>query len=323
VLRDRLDQRRSVGARHMHRRRTVRISELLGVEQPQPRPLAGAQDNDRTIWTVAADALEFAGVDRSGRQFGDANLGLAADSPEPAGNALRIGRRCIEYRYCLDAPAIQLEKTFDWREPVEREFLDRCLGAERGGFPRQPGRAGSAAHGRGAVDALPIPGGEPPRRAGLRLDKIRERRPLHYGSIDDETREGAMADTLKRSNLKNERAQARGYSQAVITEGGRIVWLAGQVAGEDSAGRSLAADFDGQVREVFARLGHTLEAAGGRLADMVTMTVFITDARLGDRFTELRREIFGDNYPASALITVAGLARPEMLVEVQGIAVIG
>jgi 2-iminobutanoate/2-iminopropanoate deaminase len=156
----------------------------------------------------------------------------------------------------------------------------------------------------------------------LRLDKIRERWPLHYGSIDDETREDAMADTLKRSNLKNERAQARGYSQAVVTEGGRIVWLAGQVAGEDAAGRSLAADFDGQVREVFARLGRTLEAAGGRLADMVTMTVFITDARLGDRFTELRREIFGDNFPASALITVAGLARPEMLVEVQGIAVI-
>ena len=131
-----------------------------------------------------------------------------------------------------------------------------------------------------------------------------------------------MADTIKRTNLKNERAQARGYSQAVVTEGGRTIWMAGQVAAEDSSGRSLAADFDGQVREVFARLGRTLEEAGGRLADMVTMTVFITDARLGDRFTQLRREIFGDNYPASALITVAGLARPEMLVEVQGIAVI-
>jgi enamine deaminase RidA (YjgF/YER057c/UK114 family) len=56
---------------------------------------------------------------------------------------------------------------------------------------------------------------------------------------------------------------------------------------------------------------------------MVTMTVFITDARYGDRFTELRKETFGDNFPASALITVAGLARPEMLVEVQGIAMIG
>jgi enamine deaminase RidA (YjgF/YER057c/UK114 family) len=127
---------------------------------------------------------------------------------------------------------------------------------------------------------------------------------------------------MKRRNLKNPRAQARGYSQAVVTEGGRVVWLAGQVAGEDSSGRSLAADFDGQVREVFARLGRTLEEAGGRLSDMVTMTVFITDARLGDRFTQLRCEIFGDDFPASALITVAGLARPEMLVEVQGIAVI-
>ena len=131
-----------------------------------------------------------------------------------------------------------------------------------------------------------------------------------------------MPDTMKRNYLKNDRAQSRGYSQAVVTEGGRTIWLAGQVAAEDSAGRSLAADFDGQVREVFARLGHTLEEAGGRLTDMVTMTVFITDARLGDRFTQLRCEIFGDNYPASALITVAGLARPEMLVEVQGIAVV-
>jgi len=131
-----------------------------------------------------------------------------------------------------------------------------------------------------------------------------------------------MADAMKRRNLKNARAQARGYSQALVTEGGRVVWLAGVVAGEDSSGRSLAADFDGQVREVFARLGRTLEEAGGRLSDMVTMTVFITDARLGDRFTQLRCEIFGDDFPASALITVAGLARPEMLVEVQGIAVI-
>ena len=104
-------------------------------------------------------------------------------------------------------------------------------------------------------------------------------------------------DGPRRRYIKRPTAQARAYSQAVITEGGRTIWLAGQVAMEDSSGRSLAADFDGQVREVFARLG--------------------------DRFTALRREIFGDNFPASALITIAGLARPEMLVEVQGIAVIG
>jgi 2-iminobutanoate/2-iminopropanoate deaminase len=128
---------------------------------------------------------------------------------------------------------------------------------------------------------------------------------------------------MAKTYLKRQAAQARAYSQAVVSEGGKFVWLAGQVAGEDAAAKSLTGDFDGQVREVFARLGRTLEEAGGKLADMVTMTVFITDARYGDRFTQLRKEIFGDNFPASALITVAGLARPEMLVEVQGIAVIG
>ena len=130
-----------------------------------------------------------------------------------------------------------------------------------------------------------------------------------------------MPEPMKRSYVKRETAQARAYSQAVITEGGRTIWLAGQVAIEDASGRSLAADFDGQVREVFARLGRTLEEAGASLADMVTMTVFITDARHGDRLTELRKEIFGDNFPASTLITCRALARPEMLVEVQGVAV--
>jgi 2-iminobutanoate/2-iminopropanoate deaminase len=133
--------------------------------------------------------------------------------------------------------------------------------------------------------------------------------------------EGWVAHT--RRHIKRERAQLRAYSQAVITEGGRIVWLAGQVVLEDANGKSLTGDFDGQVREVFRRLGETLEEAGGELADMVTMTVFITDARLGDRFIELRKEIFRDNFPASTLITCRALARPEMLVEVQGMAVVG
>jgi 2-iminobutanoate/2-iminopropanoate deaminase len=130
-----------------------------------------------------------------------------------------------------------------------------------------------------------------------------------------------MAHT--RHHVKRERAEARAYSQAVVTEGGRIVWLAGQVAFQDAAGKSLAGDFDGQVREVFRLLGETLEEAGGTLANMATMTVFITDQRHGDRFTALRKEIFGGDFPASALITCRALARPDMLVEVQGIAVVG
>ena len=53
------------------------------------------------------------------------------------------------------------------------------------------------------------------------------------------------------------------------------------------------------------------------------MTVFITDVRNGDRLTEIRKEIFKECFPASALITVSALAAPGLLVEIQGIAVVG
>src|SRR5439155_1231898 len=78
-----------------------------------------------------------------------------------------------------------------------------------------------------------------------------------------------------------------------------------------------------QVRDVFASIEKTLKAQGGTLKDMVTMTVFITDARNGDRFVAIRKEIFKECFPASALITVSGLAVPGLPVEVQGIAVVG
>jgi 2-iminobutanoate/2-iminopropanoate deaminase len=123
--------------------------------------------------------------------------------------------------------------------------------------------------------------------------------------------------------IKEERPQQRGYSVAVITEGGRTVWLAGQTATVDDSGRSLAGDFEAQARQLFKQLGATLQKAGGKLSDMVQMTVFITDVRYGDRFTQIRREILADNFPGSALITITALANPDAKIEIQGYAVIG
>jgi len=123
--------------------------------------------------------------------------------------------------------------------------------------------------------------------------------------------------------IKGDRPQQRGYSLAVVTDGGRIVWLAGQTATADDSGKSLAGDYEGQVRQIFKLLNATLQKAGGKVSDMVQMTVFITDVRYGDRLTEIRREIFGDNFPGSALITVTALANPDAKIEIQGFAVIG
>ena len=129
---------------------------------------------------------------------------------------------------------------------------------------------------------------------------------------------------MKKTFLEpNERQRARAYSPAVITEGGRVVWLAGQTALQEADGRDISGNFEAQTRRVFAMLDESLRRVGGALADMVTMTVFIKEVRYGDRFVELRREFFADGkFPASALITVANFARPGMEIEIQGVAVI-
>jgi 2-iminobutanoate/2-iminopropanoate deaminase len=116
----------------------------------------------------------------------------------------------------------------------------------------------------------------------------------------------------------------RAFSPAVITQGaGRMVFIAGHTGQADDDGKSLAGDFDAQFRQTFRNIEKTLAQARASLRDMVTMTVFLSDARHTTRMTELRAELFGSDFPASAAITVQGFAQPEMMIEVQGIAVTG
>jgi enamine deaminase RidA (YjgF/YER057c/UK114 family) len=132
----------------------------------------------------------------------------------------------------------------------------------------------------------------------------------------------AGEEGMQKSFVSGPRAQTRAYSPAVITEGAaRTIWLAGHTGAVDDTGKSLAGNFDAQCRQTFRNIEKTLAEAGAKLADLVTMTVFLIDARHTTRMTELRTEIFGRDFPASAAITVAGFALPEMMIEIQGVAV--
>ena len=134
---------------------------------------------------------------------------------------------------------------------------------------------------------------------------------------------GAPATAIVEYLEATERQKSRAYSPAVITQGGRTVWLAGQTAAADLEGRDIAGNFESQARTIFALMDRTLQRAGGSLANLVTMTVFIDDPRNGDRFVQIRAGCFPDGrYPASALITVSNFARPGLVIEIQGVAVI-
>jgi len=117
--------------------------------------------------------------------------------------------------------------------------------------------------------------------------------------------------------------KSRAFSPAVITQGGKTFWLAGQTAPTDESGKDISGNFEAQTRAIFALMDKTLQRAGGTLANLVTMTVFINDPRHGDAFVKIRGEIFKDGrFPASALITVSHFARPGILIEIQGVGVV-
>ncbi len=125
---------------------------------------------------------------------------------------------------------------------------------------------------------------------------------------------------MSREYFKGEQEQRRSYSRAVKVKGGTTIYLPGVGGAMGPGGTSL--DFASQTRNSFKRIRQNLAEAGGKLDDITTMTVFITDARYGDEFAKIRKEFFSGDCPCSALITVAGLAGPDMLIEIQAIAVL-
>ncbi len=116
--------------------------------------------------------------------------------------------------------------------------------------------------------------------------------------------------------------EARAFSSAVKVTGGSLVFLAGMSPVDVHRELVGVADFDAQVEQVWENMRLALEKAGGTLSDVVSMTVFLTDMRHGNRFIELRERKFGKDFPASALIGIDHLAVPGMLIEIQAIAAI-
>ncbi len=110
----------------------------------------------------------------------------------------------------------------------------------------------------------------------------------------------------------------RAYSQAVRV--GNMLYLAGQGGAPPRGSNEPAGDFATQTHRAFDSIQTILDAAGASLDDLVTMTVFITDPRYGDDFVRLRGEILKRDFPASALISIDHLARPEMMLEIQAVA---
>ena len=112
------------------------------------------------------------------------------------------------------------------------------------------------------------------------------------------------------------------YSQVVISEPGRMVLVAGQVAIDEEGNTIGIGDVRAQAKQALKNVITGVEAAGGTKSDIVTMSVFTTDARYHPDVNAVRREVFGSDFPASTMVQVVALTRPELLIEINATAVI-
>ncbi|MEX0681896.1 MAG: RidA family protein [Dehalococcoidia bacterium] len=114
-----------------------------------------------------------------------------------------------------------------------------------------------------------------------------------------------------------------GYTHVVIATGGKSVFIAGQVALDTDGNLIGEGDVAAQAEQVFTNLTAALAAVGGTFANVVKITVFLTDMSHITTVRDIRnRYVDTANPPASTAVEVVALARPEWLIEVEAIAVV-
>jgi 2-iminobutanoate/2-iminopropanoate deaminase len=111
------------------------------------------------------------------------------------------------------------------------------------------------------------------------------------------------------------------WSNCLLVDG--IAYVAGMVARGDDVKELAGKDEYEQAKMIFTKIKGLIEAAGGTMADVVKIIVYVTNIKNNTKVWAARREFFKGNFPVSTLVEVRALASPEILVEIEAIAHIG
>ncbi|HEY0351175.1 MAG TPA: RidA family protein, partial [Gemmatimonadales bacterium] len=113
-----------------------------------------------------------------------------------------------------------------------------------------------------------------------------------------------------------------GYTHVVVAADGRTVYIAGQVA-FDTAGKVVGeGNFKAQAEQVYGNLKKALASAGATFADLVKTTTLITDVKNVPALREIRTRYLDPQHPPANTLIVATLVRPELLLEIEAVAVL-
>jgi 2-iminobutanoate/2-iminopropanoate deaminase len=112
------------------------------------------------------------------------------------------------------------------------------------------------------------------------------------------------------------------YANAVLVSGGPLLFISGQVAWDERGTIVGADDPVAQAEQTFKNLRTVLRAHGADFGDLVKVTVYVTSFDWFSELSTLREELFSENPPASAIVQVVRLVQPELLIEVDAVAVV-
>ena len=112
------------------------------------------------------------------------------------------------------------------------------------------------------------------------------------------------------------------YSQGILAEGGKLLFVAGQTASDKDGNVVGNGDIEAQTAQVFKNLSAVLAEAGGSLDNLVMTTTYITDRKYREGYNRVRQQQYKKNSPTSTLVIITGLAHPDYLIEINGIAVV-
>jgi aminoacrylate peracid reductase len=103
---------------------------------------------------------------------------------------------------------------------------------------------------------------------------------------------------------------------------GNLLFISGLTATDEEGNVLAKGDIVAQTRHIYEKMGAILKAAGAQPCDVVKTTDFVTTIEDYHKTSEVRREFFGEAFPASTGVVVKGLLRPDALIEIEAIAVI-
>ena len=104
---------------------------------------------------------------------------------------------------------------------------------------------------------------------------------------------------------------------------GDQIFVSGMVSGYQDGEIAGGNDMYMQSRLIFEKIQHLVTAAGGVMADIAKVTIFVTDITQREEVWRARREFFSGDFPCSTLVEVAALAVPGLLVEIEAVGVLG